>query len=58
MAKPRGTTMSASKAFTDYSKQGSASSSTKTPTPATKQVFGSSSQFKGVGVGVPGDVRK
>lgn len=58
MAKPRGTTMTAARAFTAYSKQGSASSSTKTPKPAARQVFGSSSQFKGVGVGVPGDVRK
>ena len=58
MGKPRGTTMSASKAFTEYSKQGSASSSTKTAKPAASRVFGSSPQFKGVGVGVPGDVRK
>jgi hypothetical protein len=58
MAKPRGTTATAARAFKEYSKQGSASNSTKTPKPATRRVFGSSSQFKGVGVGVPGDVRK
>lgn len=57
MGKPRGTTQSAAKTFIDYSKNGSPSTSTKTPKPSGN-VFGPKSQFKGVGRGIPGDPRK
>ena len=57
MAKHRGTTTSAASETIQRSKQGSAATSTKSKK-APGQVFGTSSQFKGVGVGRPGDPRK